>query len=81
MGKYYFVWIFNYPNSSFVAIESAYAIFQQDYLAYKLNKELAPYQIDLSAQNVETSQQHEQFRLLTEQKEIAQREFSLKIKN
>lgn len=62
------------------AVESAYAVFEKDYLAYKLNKDLAPYEIDLSAQNIETSQQHERLSLLAEQKEIAQKELQLKNK-
>lgn len=60
------------------AVESAYAVFEKDYLAYKLNKDLAPYEIDLSAQNIETSQQHERLSLLAEQKEIAQKELQYK---
>src|SRR5690554_7558169 len=30
-------------------IESAYAVFEKDYLAYRLHKELQPYKIDLTA--------------------------------
>lgn len=66
------------PILNLGAVESAYAVFEKDYLAYKLNKDLAPYEIDLSAQNIETSQQHERLRLLAEQKEIAQKELQYK---
>lgn len=61
-------------------IESAYAVFEKDYLAYKLNKELEPYKIDLTAQNIETTQQHERLKLLEEQKEIGKRELQYKKK-
>ncbi len=59
-------------------IETAYALFEKDYLAYKLNKDLEPYQIDIRAQNTETSQQHERLKLLIEQKEIGRRELQYK---
>ena len=66
------------PVLNLGTIESAYALFEKDYLAYKLNKDLEPYQIDITAQNVETSQQHERLKLLIEQKEIGQRELQYK---
>jgi multidrug efflux pump subunit AcrA (membrane-fusion protein) len=59
-------------------IESAYALFEKDYLAYKLNKDLEPYQIDITAQSLETTQQNERLKLLIEQKEISQRELQYK---
>lgn len=61
-------------------IESAYAVFEKDYLAYRLHKELQPYKIDLTAQNIETTQQHERLKLLEEQKEIGKRELQYKKK-
>lgn len=61
-------------------IESAYALFEKDYLAYKLNKDLEPYQIDITAQSLETAQQNERLKLLIEQKEIGQRELQYKKK-
>src|SRR5690606_530486 len=39
------------PVLNLGTIESAYALFQKDYLAYKLNKDLEPYQIEITAQN------------------------------
>jgi len=66
------------PVLNLGTIESAYALFEKDYLAYKLNKDLEPYQIDITAQNVETSQQHERLKLLIEQKEIGKRELQYK---
>lgn len=66
------------PVLNLGTIESAYALFEKDYMAYKLNKDLEPYQIDIRAQNTETSQQHERLKLLIEQKEIGRRELQYK---
>src|SRR5690606_20538249 len=66
------------PVLNLGTIESAYALFQKDYLAYKLNKDLEPYQIEITAQNIETSQQHERLKLLIGQKEIGQKELQYK---
>ena len=66
------------PVLSLGAVESAYAVFEKDYLAYKLNKDFTPYQIDLVAQNIETTQQHERLKLLEEQKQIGKRELQYK---
>ena len=66
------------PVLNLGTIESAYALFEKDYLAYLLNKDLEPHQIDIIAQNIETSQQHERLKLLIEQKEIGQRELQYK---
>lgn len=66
------------PILNLGAVETAYAVFEKDYLAYKLNKDLDPYTIDISAQNMETSQQHERIKLLIEQKEIGQKELQYK---
>src|SRR5690606_26192756 len=66
------------PVLSLGVIENAYAVFEKDYLAYKLNKDFTPYQIDLVAQNIETTQQQEQLKLLEEQKQIGKRELQYK---
>ncbi|WP_448606141.1 HlyD family secretion protein [Paenimyroides ceti] len=66
------------PILNLGAIETAYAVFEKDYLAYKINKDLDPYTIDINAQNIETSQQHERIKLLIEQKEIGQIELQYK---
>lgn len=66
------------PVLNLGTIESAYALFEKDYLAYKLNRDFEPYQIDITAQNIETSQQHERLKLLIEQKEIGKRELQYK---
>lgn len=66
------------PLMKLGAVENAYALFEKDYLAYQLNKDLAPYQIDIVAQNQETVQQHERLNLLIEQKNIGQKELAYK---
>lgn len=68
------------PALNLGAIEGVYALFEKDYLAYKLNKDLEPFQIDLSAQTIETVQLQERLKLLEEQKEIALKELQYKTK-
>lgn len=68
----------NIPMLNLGTIESAYALFEKDYLAYKLHKDLTPYQIEITAQNLETAQQHERLKLLIGQKEIGQKELEYK---
>src|SRR5690606_32503665 len=58
------------PVLSLGTIESAYAVFEKDYLAYRINKDYEPYNIDKSAQSFETVQQNERLKLLIEQKEL-----------
>lgn len=62
------------------AIESSYGLFEKEYLAYRLNKDLEPHQIDIFAQNLEARQQKERLELLVEQKEIGQKELRYKKK-
>lgn len=62
------------------AIENSYGLFEKDYLAYRLNKNLEPHQIDITAQSLETTQQKERLELLVEQKEIGQKELQYKKK-
>lgn len=58
-------------------IESAYAIFQKDYLAEKLNKELQPFELESKAQNSENVQIKERLDILQQQKEINESELQL----
>lgn len=59
-------------------IESTYILFEKDYIAYTLNKELAPYNIEAFAQKVENMQQQQRLSLLIEQQKIAEKELSYK---
>jgi multidrug resistance efflux pump len=58
-------------------IESAYAIFQKDYLAEKLNKELQPFELESKAQNSENVQIKERLDILQQQKAINESELQL----
>jgi len=66
------------PNLRLGIIESSYALFEKDYLAYKLNKELEPYQIDINAQSIEITQLKERLNLLLEQKIFGETELKYK---
>jgi len=68
------------PTLSLGTIQSAYAEFEKDYIVYKLNKNLNPYQIDITAQNTETLQQQQRLDILINQKEFIQKEFNYKNK-
>jgi multidrug efflux pump subunit AcrA (membrane-fusion protein) len=58
-------------------VESAFAVFQKDYEADKLNTNLQPYQIENTAQKSENSQLKERLALLIQQREINQQELNL----
>ena len=61
-------------------IETAYALFEKEYLYYMQYRDLQPYAIDGNAQQYESNQLKERLQLLLEQKEIGQTELSLKKK-
>ena len=58
-------------------IESSFAMFQKEYIASELNKQLQPYKVESSAQNFESKQLRERLQLLEGQKEINQSELQL----
>ena len=58
-------------------IENSFAMFQKEYLASELNKQLQPYKVESSAQNFEAKQLRERLQLLEGQKEINQSELQL----
>ncbi|MES2812954.1 MAG: HlyD family efflux transporter periplasmic adaptor subunit [Bacteroidota bacterium] len=58
-------------------IESAYAMFQKDYVANTLNESLHPYQVEGNAQKSENTQIKERLALLVQQKEINEQELQL----
>ena len=51
-------------------VESAYAIFQKDYIADGLNADLQPFQVENMAQKSESTQIKERLSLLLQQKEM-----------
>jgi len=58
-------------------VESAYAIFQKEYLAEELNTQLRPFQIENIAQHSENTQIKERLKLLEQQKTINENELQL----
>lgn len=62
-------------------VESAYAIFEKDFLAYQINREFQPYNIDKTSQSIETKEQEERLKLLIDQNSIALLEMEYKKKD
>jgi multidrug resistance efflux pump len=58
-------------------IESSFAIFQKEYIASQLNKELQPFKVDKNANSIEAIQLRERLSLLESQKTINQGELEL----
>lgn len=58
-------------------IENSFAMFQKEYVASELNKQLQPYKVESRAQTFEAKQLRERLELLKGQKEINQLEFQL----
>ena len=58
-------------------IESSFAVFQKEYSADELNKQLQPYKVDGVAHNLESIQLKERLNLLESQKSINQTELQL----
>lgn len=62
-------------------VESAYAMFEKDFLAYQINREFQPYNIDKAAQSIEAREQEERLKLLIDQNNIALLEIEYKKKD
>ena len=58
-------------------IENSFAMFQKEYIASELNKQLQPYKVESSAQNFESKQLRDRLQLLEGQKDINQSELQL----
>ena len=76
---------FNFPFENFSAmqlgeIQNAFTLFEKDYIAYDLNRELQPYSVEKTAQGLETNQLKERFLLTQQQYQISQNELQLKKK-
>jgi len=59
-------------------IQNAFTVFEKDYIAYDLNRDLKPYAVEKTAQNLETNQLKERLLLLQQQYQISQNELQLK---
>ncbi|KUJ63173.1 hemolysin D [Flavobacteriaceae bacterium CRH] len=64
-------------NSQLGEIESAYAVFQKDYQAHELNKNLQPFEVENRAQSSENIQIKERLEILQDQKAINESELQL----
>lgn len=64
-------------NAQFGDLEAPYALFQKEYIASDLNKQLQPFQVESNAQSFEAQQLQERLNLLINQKEINQNELVL----
>lgn len=64
-------------NAQLGDVESAYAVFQKDYIADGLNTSLQPFQVESQAQKSESTQINERLTLLLQQKEINEQELKL----
>lgn len=58
-------------------IESAYSLFHSAYVAYELNADLKPFQVEGNAQNKETAQITQRLNLLAQQKKLNESELQL----
>lgn len=68
------------PALNLGEIEGSFAVFEKDYVAYELNKNLLPYQPEGIAQNAEAIELKERLSLLKQQKEISEKELEFKKK-
>ncbi|MEO8515441.1 MAG: HlyD family efflux transporter periplasmic adaptor subunit [Flavobacterium sp.] len=64
-------------NAQLGEIESAFALFQKDYIVNNLNADLQPFQVESQAQKLESTQINERLTLLLQQKEINEQELKL----
>ena len=64
-------------EAQFGEIENSFTMFQKEYIASELNKQLQPYKVESSAQSFEAKQLRERLQLLEGQKEINQSELQL----
>ena len=74
---------FNFPFENFSAlqlgeIQNAFTLFEKDYIAYDLNRDLQPYSVEKTAQGLETNQLKERLLLTQQQNQISQNELQLK---
>ncbi|WP_026979216.1 HlyD family secretion protein [Flavobacterium tegetincola] len=74
---------FNFPIDRFAnfqlgEIQNAFTLFEKDYIAYDLNRDLKPYTIEKTAQSLETNQLKERLLLTQQQYQISQNELQLK---
>jgi len=68
------------PSLNLGEIEGSFVVFEKDYVAYELNKNLQPYHAEGVAQDLETIELKERLSLLIQQKQISEKELEFKKK-
>jgi len=68
----------NFSNLQLGEIQNSFTIFEKDYIAYDLNRDLHPYSVEKTAQSAETNQLQERLLLAQQQYQISQNELQLK---
>lgn len=68
------------PSMQLGEIEGPFAVFEKDFTAYSLNKNLQPYKVEGAAQSYEVIEIRERLNLLQQQKQISETEIQLKKK-
>lgn len=66
-----------FKNAQLGELESSFAIFQKEYIAHRLLKELKPFNIETNAQGYEKKQLAERLQLLMGQKSITENELQI----
>lgn len=74
---------FNFPFEKFSnlqlgEIQNSFTLFEKDYIAYDINRDLKPYSVEKTAQSAETNQLQERLLLTQQQYQISQNELQLK---
>lgn len=68
------------PSMQLGEIEGSFAVFEKDFIAYSLNRNLQPYKVEGAAQSYEVIEIKERLNLLQQQKQISETEIQLKKK-
>lgn len=68
------------PSMQLGEVESPFALFEKDFIAYSLNRDLQPYKVEGAAQSYEVIEIQQRLNLLQQQKQISETEIQLKKK-
>ncbi|RKS25784.1 HlyD family secretion protein [Flavobacterium endophyticum] len=68
------------PTMQLGEVEGPFALFEKDFIAYSLNRDLQPYKVEGAAQSYEVIEIKERLNLLQQQKQISETEIQLKKK-
>jgi len=68
------------PTMQLGEVEGPFALFEKDFIAYTLNRDLQPYKVEGAAQSYEVIEIKERLNLLQQQKQISETEIQLKKK-